>query len=1360
MGLLDEAIEWKPNKLGSSDNYFVDADTLSNKDGSKRYRLSGYNAAEVEKIVDGKFKQGTAGGSRTTEIISSLANKEGFTNIKPLRNPDGSIKTDMYGRELIDLTNDNGESFNTALLGAGVFDISKYSSEGDVILRDLARAERKNRVMSGNAEASAFDQAAFDVKTAEAEAGAKSLGFKKTLETEKERADYIDYFISQGMSRKDASKELDNYFTRDVQRRKSGVTINNESEQFLRDGWIKGWTGVGENAFGVADMFGSKLGLEGLETWGELGVESQRGKLGDYGSVIQNYKDVDSVGSLFEYLGSTLAMSLPYMAVTAAGKLAAPVTFGASYSIPAMMFAGGVWNEMEGPDENKSASLAIGAGIAMTVLDTLGLKGITGSLVKTNPTKAIKDMASELAKKNKITSDAANSLVKKEVDVATAVFARDVQAMAKAQLTGAATAKRIISRVGIGGAAEGLTEVGQETIGYLAAVQGSDKLFDYDEFQERLTNAAIAGTALGGAFSIPGSAKDQLGWMDAASRYGEAASPSDTQRYAEIERKKHGTVRTIKQVLADTAAEVLNIKTKTRNANKGAEGSGLSAQAINKRNEASPADATVASRTAANSQNNNSKTFMEKASSSVMNVSNLWQASVTNAIPKSVLDRSASARALASILGGTLTPLHGGSGIEAAQHHLVTAYKNQVSDPEMFYKAMGLRSFAGVFRSSDKARISKEVYDILNNPEYQTNNMFDGSKVPINLKNREVIVNLGNQLNTLGRLLRDDQIEAGAKMGDLPNYLARYKSIDKNMVYKNQAEFKELLMTKLGSNNLSAAEAERITDEMIDNPLVNDIEDALLSNVGSLNPAAHKERTLGLSERQEFSKFFEADIFANVANAAKSAARYTTQMEYVGKDAENISHLLNKMEAEGISTDEVNRIAADVSDILEAVSGNYNRPKTKTGKKLMRFQKNVMFFMTLSALPLATFSSLPEMAMTQGALTNEQIFGKNGSIQSFTKEFVNSFVPEFLRVEQAVDDGILRKSARSVGSNIMRKLGFYSWDVGAATTTGVSEVSDSRRNVMEAFFKAIGLTQWTDYTRAIRAAMAYDFLLENSRIVYMRDSGQTPDTREAQEAEQKLRSLGVPVEQFAKFHYDLNTLPEEEVALILADPNKMKEWETTINEATYNFINQAVPLPGAANRPLIYQDPRFALFTQFQGFISTFTANQIPRMWNDYLKRGTPTMRYNTFVLLSTMIAMGFFTQAIKDQIKFDDEDDEGTLGNPYLDTPEYVRRGVMASGLLGTSERIIDMFAPIYGQRSNGIGGWAYNQATGESPTIGYVGRLADAAVNLATGDAERGIYQIAKSTPIIGPLTDTNKSLASFVTGKGWNYKDNEEN
>jgi hypothetical protein len=96
---------------------------------------------------------------------------------------------------------------------------------------------------------------------------------------------------------------------------------------------------------------------------------------------------------------------------------------------------------------------------------------------------------------------------------------------------------------------------------------------------------------------------------------------------------------------------------------------------------------------------------------------------------------------------------------------------------------------------------------------------------------------------------------------------------------------------------------------------------------------------MNLSELKDFKDFYNRDIFANVANAAKSAARYVTQMEYVGKDGEIVSEFLNQMLDEGVSRAEVAKAAFKTRNILEAVSGNYNRPKTDAGKKTYEISK-------------------------------------------------------------------------------------------------------------------------------------------------------------------------------------------------------------------------------------------------------------------------------------------------------------------------------------------------------------------------------------------------------------------------------------
>ena len=56
------------------------------------------------------------------------------------------------------------------------------------------------------------------------------------------------------------------------------------------------------------------------------------------------------------------------------------------------------------------------------------------------------------------------------------------------------------------------------------------------------------------------------------------------------------------------------------------------------------------------------------------------------------------------------------------------------------------------------------------------------------------------------------------------------------------------------------------------------------------------------------------------------------------------------------------------------------------------------------------------------------------------------------------------------------------------------------------------------------------------------------------------------------------------------------------------------------------------------------------------------------------MIMLGFASQYLKDLLKYGGS-------TPYVEGPDYVQRGIRASGLLGTGERVLDQFFPIMRQ-------------------------------------------------------------------------------
>ncbi len=1302
---MDELKNVQPLELGGTGKTFIDADTLVDKEG-KKYRIQGIDAAEVEKVIDGKYKTGTAGGAATTDIIHKLATDQGYVNTVPLFNPDGTEQTDNHGRVLTDLVNESGQSFRSGLIEAGAFDVNRFTNESDIALRDIAEARKNAARLGGGYTEDAFDQAATDIKQAEFDEGFKTNIFKQTALNEAERLEKIQALMQyQGLERDQAEAELDKYYTRDVQVRRKDRDINNRALNPLDDSWEQGWIGVGEAAFGVANMLGEITDQEGLAQWGQDGVDRQRAKLAEYGRTIIDYKDVKGIGDAFEYLGNNLALSLPQMGLSIAAAVTAPITGGLSLTAPASIYTGQTWNEMEEVEggKGKNAAIAIGAGIAQATLDRLGLQAIFSKGVA--PQKVLNNAVEELVKKGS-TREAAEATVVNASRREIAALSGDAVKFAKQQIQAKAIGKDLLKGFSVGGVGEGITEAAQESTAYLAAVYGSDKEFSWDDLNNRLISAAIAGGSLGGGLSLPSSAYNAGAWADVAGRLAprDAALASQAEKFAAQEKAERGYVPSTRELIAETAVRA---KTST--------------------------PTHINDRKSRNDASYKAKSAGEKLAEAAADTPGLWRGSVRHALPQHLQERSRSARILGDVLGGNLQKTYSGPGFENSKHHRVAVMKNMITDPGSFYE--GITGKGGI-KSSRKGEISDGVYAAFE-AAVDADGNFDARKIPNNHPNKAQIAKLGKELIALGDLMHAEQSKFNPELGYVKNYLFKAKSLSKKQVHKNRVGFQNALVDKF---KYTPAEARQLTDEILDNPEVNDIDEAFSVVRGGINPPAHKKRSLALSEQAEFKEFFEKDLFANVSNAVKSAARYTAHREYIGEDGAVVSKLLDDMEAEGIPRAEVDKVAAGIQNFLDAESGNYKRPTTEAGKQAQRIQKNFMMFTTLTALPLATISSFVEVMLVNRGLTKDQIFSnKNSSLKSIGKELAATM---WDGSKQIVSGGKSKQSTTPLtpGQTEAKRLGYYEWDVGAATTTGVSEVNPRHQDYYEAFFKWTGLTGYTNFTRAARAGIAGDYLKDKADLIADQRRTDGPDTREIQEAEESLRNLGIDVDQYVDIQAKMNA----GIPLTKAEDTFFGD---TVREATFNFVNEAIALPQSANRPIIYQDPRFALFTQFQGFMATFTANHIPKLWTEYVKRGTPAMKYNAFALASTMIMMGFVSQYLKDLIKYQ----QGS--SPHLDKAEHLQRGIRASGLLGTSERVLDLAFPLYEQKTDGVGDWVFKSGTGESPAISTAGRLGKTFGKFLEGDVGAGVKYGAKTTPIIGPLSNFNENLGEFASR--WNFK-----
>ena len=1262
MANIFDDLPTNPYQLEGTDYSFYDADTLYDKEGIG-YRLQGVNALEVDTLG----KEGDIGGKLTTEQAVRLANDLGFTDVVKLGEKDADGK-----REMVDLRNRAGQSFSRELAASGLADgMNEYDAAGYYARARYIRDAAKS--IEGYEE-NDFDKAAQLLEDHLEAENANTLRFKQKRIMPGQQG---EWFTNTGAM-----------FARPGVVSETGKSTS----QWGGTAWDTTMHGVAESAYGTASIIAEKLGFEKGKDWAEAGVYGQRAKIKDYGTILTDYKDINGFTDAAKYISNLAVMSLPYMGITAGGVALSGVTGGASMLAPVSVYTGQVWNEMgdqSGREKgDRSAGIAIAAGVMQAALDTLGLKGLSGG-----SKELFAQGVSALVAKG-ATREAAEATIMNASKREMANLLGDVGKVARDQLAAKQLTMDTMKAMARGAGFEGATEAAQEGIAAIAADIGSGQVIDWTDVSDRMIQGAVGGGALGGAFSAAGRIKDAGEWANLA--WGQEFDPagvSNSAKFAEEEQVKKGYVPTIQEETAQLKQDP--------------EGT----------------FSNLEERTERHKNNKRNRTTSETIFDTLMAAPKLWRGAVRYAIPLEVQEQSRAARVLADMFGGNLERIFGGSNYESYKHHLVSTYRNMVSKPEDIFSALDGKPLGRDWSGAERARVSQEFYkEAL---EYAKNN--DISKLTGTQAQIDAKLKLIKELETLANKMYKDQSKYNKNLNKLSNYLLRYRALDKGAVNKDRSGFiDKLVKTYPWMNRKEAAD---LADDII-NGTSNTAQEAFDVTHGGPKPGSHKGRTLNLSEQKDkdgnfiFKDYLEQDVISNVSKAAKSAARYVGNQEFVGNNGTKISQLLKQMEAEGVPQEVVDRIASHMTDYLNAESGNYKRPTSELGRALQNVQKNFMFFVTLTGLPLATFSSIVELALSSRALTKEQIFGKDGSLSAIGRE--GSVM--LYNAMEAVGSTVAGREAKykeSAGTKQLHKLGYYDWDVGAATTTGVTETHEWHNRALSAFFKWTGLQGWTNYTRAIRASIAGDFIMDNAEIVLDYQANKLLNdkekTNEVREAEDKLRNLGIDITR------DLPAMME--ILQGKGTPEMERQVGARVREATYNFINDAVVMPGSANRPLIYQDPRFALFTQFQGFMSAFTANHIPRMWGEYIRRGSPQMKYNTFAMMVAMIGLGFVSQYLKDFIKYG-------RTTPHLDQAQLVQRGIQASGLLGTSERVINQFFPLYEERSGNAAEGLWNFTTGESPTLSKVEQIGQGVASTVGGDLDRAGNKFGKA--IAGPLKD----------------------
>jgi hypothetical protein len=484
--------------------------------------------------------------------------------------------------------------------------------------------------------------------------------------------------------------------------------------------------------------------------------------------------------------------------------------------------------------------------------------------------------------------------------------------------------------------------------------------------------------------------------------------------------------------------------------------------------------------------------------------------------------------------------------------------------------------------------------------------------------------------------------------------------------------------------------------------------------------------------------------------------------------------------------------------IIDSTHGNFNTVEQPQWAAINRFLTSWSIF---AGLPLATLSSIPETAMIYYGLQDDSEWkmASDNLIKQLAGSWDAAAKAELKRIAELTDRSGIPVNANTIADRVSTG----QRDIAFAKAHEVF-FNYIQIKTFTQFQRRMNAAMAIDFVKS-RAGILLDAPRLGSLFRVVKDKDQSYadvfneidiiDTEEIEfrfdfgsmnneelEAYNSLADLGLDVERLVKILLDTDELYRDNIfiptnsknnpsnyllpptpkqaAVLSAFQNsreglgttedkviisKAQDLENEINEqletAVYRFVNERIQNPQAANRPLFFQDPHYQLLTQFNGFISTFTAVVIPKLWNNYLRKGNPQIKYNTFALVVTMIALGSASQYIKDLLKFGGP-------SPYLDTVGYTQRAVYSSGVLGQYERVLDTISPLYPDRSDN---WLMGAITGAGPSTRNIANAAEALGLALQGDqGDRAITKALGVTPLIAPFTGARQVAGKVLTGQ----------
>jgi len=1325
----------------------IDADTVADREGPVRFK--GLNAPEVMHITPDGIKKADWGGEFYKDLYERLWSESGYDNVYR------TGEKGYYGRDLGGMENEYGRSFTEKAVYEG---ISTPTNAVQKELWEMGLFERAfKRDVSGDEDDDMWAQARKEIEDYQ---GETFVGLKQTALNEMELREYQEYF----------GESYSPFFAHGVQFRHPGRTMMNEAYSDWAGGWNEGWQGIKESANYAIAAAADAGGSEYMWEKGMLRAAESKYRLAHMPRIKNDFTQVENFGDLVDWAQASTGVALPYILGIIGSQLAGmialastPLTgplgavFGTAliWQAPmAWIYAGETYGNMKGNMDQRDAGMAFASGIIMASLDRLGLHGIfkAGQVLKRD---GMEQVAKAYAKKNNLSLEEAKRKVNAIFGSVTMGSISDLGKIATLQMSKTLLAKQTVKGVLTGATIEGVTEVLQESSAYHFGRWGTDAEirapYDEKEYYRIMQNAAAGGIFLGGSIRGVGTVTSEVGGFKSLQRklrrdakIAEGWEGGTVEDNYDDMVPETGRVPIPKNVIPATSPEYgskeyYNVGTQQE------------AERLLTVDEEIKEDYKKGDKAARSKWRGGLKTLYttikEFPKQFTQKKGSYWQDKVLNNPNVSAKGKKAF-KLIMTIAGSGKRAFMEGLDIFENKRMMQAGLmaKTKFLQEELYhFLGVGLQATNKVYTGRTRESANKFFVDYLIERQTKSVNEVSPKFKGYTKELEDFRDRIGSQdPKILG--ITDELYGAvhgllsGIAPQKLPFWFQRSRRLKRDAVLENKEDF----LKTLEDNGWTEQQALDFFEMIENGPVGYDL--SQVAQLGFMNfPAKSLKTTKGVLEKTfgEDSKFLENDPFQRLMENIQEQTNYAIDRKYLGLNGSRFNRLL-KIVKDEMGDDWDPRIVTDFTDYVGASRGDYRRLSSKA---LERWIGHITFFNTFGHLDLSALASAPEAAIVLlGATADKKLMpmiqkGVNEMSYKLRQEAVNNW------------SYINPKSGMTREKYLRNLVDFYryGYDTGAHGAIGqvgideaVYKASKIKEAIMKAFFTVNLLKVYTDATRVARLSLANDAIFGDLEIIGMYPPGSAErSTGLFVDAFERMRELNIDPDAAALNYKKWVTLARKHLGegataealyeeIIKRDP----KFHRTMDIARISWVDNSIAHPTALNRPIWYSNPAYRVFTQYNGFMSVFTAHLLPKIWRR-IKGGDPTASYNAVAVAASMLALGFLSQMLKDEWRYD--------GAPsWISTKGYIQRGVTSSGLIGTPEKILSAVSPLYDMSKQWHESRMDNilRRTGHGitdllgPTWAHGEQLGKVMINALKGNEARWKFYASKEIPFLGKM------------------------